>query len=341
MRALTVLALLGVVVGCSSSGALATDADPTDARTIDAGGPDALDGAVACVAPPRTTACPDQSEPFSMACLDRTRDCDCPIPPDSTCTGRFPTEGLTPAARWVPGPFTDARAWAGAWVWSPTPGPRTRLLVTLHGTAGHASAELYWWAPRVQAIRDCLGVDLGIVAVQYHDESAPDDAGYLSIESTTGGEPDLERLVDTVLSAERDAGRAAPGGHLFHGFSRGSANMYPLAVLDGATGQRWGTRFIADAGAWPLGTPGPSPIADAVAARRTDALAGVSFYVFYGAQDHDPDRGATQRNAADVVRMLGGEATVVEDPTGCHAVMEMGAESDRAFAALLWALDAP
>jgi hypothetical protein len=35
----------------------------------------------------------------------------------------------------------------------------------------------------------------------------------------------------------------------------------------------------------------------------------------------------------------GGQAKKVEDATGCHSVLETGLTAERAFPALLWALD--
>ncbi|MEW5855293.1 MAG: hypothetical protein AB2A00_41335 [Myxococcota bacterium] len=305
---------------------------------VDAGAPDAavsVDAGTSCEPPPRTTVCPDTTEPFQPHCYNAAAPCDCPTPPDDACISTFPTENVTLAARWVPGPFppNDPRSsWSGAWAWAPAATSTTRYLVTLHGTDETAAKELYWWHPRVQRLRECYGVDLGILAVQYHDPLAGAEEGYVQNEQ-------LVELVNHVLATERNAGRAAAGGHVFHGFSRGSANMYSLAVAD--TPPRWGTRYVANSGAWPPGGPRPPIVAQVLDQGSATALQGVSFYVFYSLQDHDPDTNGVnaQANAASVVRQLGGTAVVVEDETGCHSVMEMGADHDRAWPALLWALE--
>jgi hypothetical protein len=266
-------------------------------------------------------------------CFNSLVTCDCPSPPDEACIESFPLEGVSPTARWAPGPFTGARAaWAGAWVWAPNPTSATRYLVTLHGTDELAEKELYWWQPRVEKAVDCFGLNLGIIAVQYHDPAAATEEGYVANE-------ELYELVDHLLSVENQQARADVTGHIFHGFSRGSANMYSLAIYDGPA-NRWGTRYIANSGAWRPDSVPPPAIAGAVDQNNTTALAGVAFYIYFGGQDHDPDQNGRngQTNAAAVVTTLGATTRVVEYPSGCHSAMETGMGADQAWPALLWAL---
>lgn len=277
--------------------------------------------------PPRADACPITSDVFTPACYDPGASCDCPPYADEACVEGFPD---TIGARFEPGPV-DEVAYEGAWIWPLQGSASTRYLVAVHGSADLAVRELYWWYPRIAELRDCAGLDVGIIAVQWHDPTAAAEDGYLETD-------DLYALIDKRLSAEVAAGHAASSGHVFYGFSRGSARQYELAIVDRREHQ-WATRFIANSGAWPPDSPPPPEVAAAIDSGNATAAAGTSFYVFYGEQDHDPEQNGeiAQTNAAAVIEQLGATATLVADPTSCHSAFEEGEDADRAWPALIWA----
>jgi hypothetical protein len=206
-----------------------------------------------------------------------------------------------------------------------------RYLVTLHGSDETATKELYWWQPRAAALSACLGTDIGVLAIRYAR------GGTSGTEYLQWG--DINLLIDALPTGEVAAGYAAASGHAFHGFSRGSADLYAIAVLDGRDGSRWGDRFITNSGAWRPGASPPGPVADELAAGSTTALAGTEFLVFYGLQDHDQDQhghvGGSE--AARTVRRLGGEAEIWVDVDGCHSAFETSDRPSHAWDGLVWA----
>jgi len=330
---------LALVIGLTAVGCGTADAPArgTDAGSVGTGGDagsggEASGGAggapvVPCAPPPRSSACPLQTEPFAPHCFDAQKPCDCPTPADEDCMVGFPA---SVGAQKVEGPFAK-QTWADAWVWPADAPATTRYLVTLHGTAERSEKNFYWWYPRVLSLR-AAGLELGIIAAQYHDPQASAEEGYLDVEA-------IYTLLDHVLKAVFEAGRAAQSGHIFHGFSRGSANQYALSLLD-RRAARWSDTFIADSGAWPP-DQAPLPIVQDAIDAGEPVLNGVRFYCYYGLQDHDPDQNGVhaQTHAAAVVESLGGTATLVADPTGCHSAFLQGVDSDRAWAALHWALE--
>ncbi len=268
---------------------------------------------------------------WTAHCLDSRLPCDCPTPPEPACVEGVPASGrLTPAPRWVDN-VIEAHPWAGAWLWSPSPSPTTRYLVTLHGSDETAAKEFYWWQPRVEALTACTGSDIGVLAIQYGRATSS------GTEYLLWG--DINLLIDGILEGAVAAGYAARGGHAFHGFSRGSADLYGVAVLDGRDGSRWGTRFITNSGAWRPGASPPDPVAEELAAGSATALAGTEFLVFYGLQDHDQGQHGYigQSGAARAVRQLGGRVEIWVDVDGCHSAFEASDRPRHAWDALVWA----
>jgi hypothetical protein len=287
-----------------------------------------------CNHPPLPEDCPTKSEPWSAACYDPSLPCDCPTPPNESCVDGF-ADTLAPKPRWVGSiaALPASRNWAGAWVWHPgpaLPSPATRYLISLHGSKSNGVSQLYWWHDRILRLRECKGVDLGLIAPLYlKPNSEPGD--YLD-------QDEIYAVVDSVLQDEVKAGRAASSGHIFHGHSRGSANLYSLGVLDGKDGSRWAGHYVANSGAW-RNQP-PPPVFDALNKDDKTALSKTAYLIYYGLQDHDPDQNGVnaQNRAADVVKKLGGTVKIVEEAEGCHSTFLQGERSDHAFEALLWAL---
>lgn len=277
---------------------------------------------------PAAPACPPIASGTDLeSCLAPDAPCDCPFPPTATCVGAV-VSALSPPARRVdhllPGfPF------AGALIWSPSPGPDTKYLVTLPGTGGTAETELYHWQRLVDELSTCLARDIGVMAVEYENPATG--------RSLLWG--DLNLLIEALLAGEASVGLGAETGHAFHGFSRGAADLYGVAVLDGKDGLRRGTRFIANSGAWRPGTPMPEPLSEELVSGSRTALYGVEFLVHYGLQDHDQGQHGYvgSSGAARAVRKLGGEVELWVDPDGCHHAFELTDRPGHAWDALQWA----
>jgi len=145
-----------------------------------------------------------------------------------------------------------------------------KVILSLHGTGGCAEWMLNHWYQTSSAAHSWV-----LVALQYYD---PETRQY----------DDDEVIYRNLLAAldELQAHCPLSGSDFFyHGFSRGSAQSFPLAVRDRA-GRQLFTAFIADSGCSSLEYP---TLRDAPA----DALAGARFWMWCGENDVstvDPNR---------------------------------------------------
>ncbi len=327
------LVAFGAGAACAD---LPTDESPATSDPVQSWETDESEVVMAptCYGPPLPSSCGEASSPWTPACYDTSAACDCPPPRDEVCIATFPDRlsHVRELDDFVS--LEPDRRWAKALIWTPnTATSITRYIITLHGTDETAAKQLYWWHERVDVAGICSGEELGVLAIQYRNEHpAGPGSEYLDAE-------EIMAVVNEILTDEVDEGRAAESGHIMNGFSRGSANMYSLAVLDGIDGHRWAEHFIADSGAWEFGNPPPA-VDSALDTVEAEPLEDVRFYIYYGLQDHNPDLNGSvaQTNAADIVEALGATARVVANPDGCHSTFLQGEESDYAFGALMWAL---
>ena len=145
-----------------------------------------------------------------------------------------------------------------------------KLIVSLHGTGGCAEWMLNHWYQTSSADHSWA-----LVALQYYDRRSKqyDDDAVI-----------YQNL--RALWTELQNHCPVAGSRLFyHGFSRGSAQSFPIAVRDRAGDQLFAA-FIADSGCAGLDYP---TLRDAPA----DALAGARFWLWCGENDVstvDPDR---------------------------------------------------
>ncbi len=137
-----------------------------------------------------------------------------------------------------------------------------KVIITLHGTGGCAEWMLNQWYQA--AAREH---PWAIVALQYYD---PDTGQY-----------DDDAVIYENLKAlwgELSAHCPMAGSDLFyHGFSRGSAQSFPVAIRD-RTDARLFAAFIADSGC--AGSRYPT-----LQNQPADALAGARFWLWCGTED--------------------------------------------------------
>jgi len=214
-------------------------------------------------------------------------------------------------------PTPDGRSFILTWLPPGTtheanPSPCPPLIVTLHGSTGWAFNEFYLWHRFAQER------GLGIVALQWWRGRDADDY-YRPNEIY----PLLERaLADLKL---------APGDGLLHGFSRGSANCYAIAVIDRQRGQKFFSTVIANSGGYESSFPpnasidrgefGPAP------------LAGTRWILYAGGRDPNPKQSGlpAMRRTRDWLTGQHAEvALFIEDPQGDHGGFHHSPEHIRA-----------
>jgi len=181
---------------------------------------------------------------------------------------------------------------------------RRRVLVAVHGTGGSPEAEWNDWQAQVDAR------NWGYLGLKYLNDAT----GAYDDETTIYR--NFQVLVDDVRAA-CDLGNA----ELFLvGFSRGSAESFPVSYLD-LVDRRLLKAVGNNSGAWPPGGE-PTPTLQSMAARgdRT-AMSGLRFWMYCGEQDFVQGfpmcDGMAQ--ARDFVQTYGATvAALYRDPTGTH-----------------------
>ncbi len=217
--------------------------------------------------------------------------------------------------------------------WEQSPDPE--IVFTIHGNGGCAENNFKWWSEVAEAH------NYGVVALQYAEED---------VEDTDPREDfvfDEARAVYTNLVAAYDELQAhCPIDNVpivLHGFSRGSAMNYHLALMDrGAEGRHLFSAFIADSGGTgPTGTGDTPPgyLKDA----PQDAYHGARFWLYCGMKDEDGVRCDDMEKAQQLIQAHG--AVVDElyvDPTGGHGIFIRGRDeaTTPAIEAMLAYIDA-
>ncbi len=177
------------------------------------------------------------------------------------------------------------------------------LIVTLHGHDGWAFEAFHLWHPAAQER------GFGILAIQWWlgKGEAPED--YLTPE-------EVYRDVDETLKRLH----CRSGQVLFHGFSRGAANTYPVAALDrAAKGAHWFSLVVSDAGKANLDYPPVRDIDKGVYGPKP--FEGLHWVTYAGGKDTNPQRDGIEgmRETADWIRKLGGTVDkALEDPASGH-----------------------
>lgn len=180
-----------------------------------------------------------------------------------------------------------------------------RMLVGLHGTGGAPETEWSVDWKDIVAARGWAYVGLKYVndATGEHDSEAAVYANF-------------KALFDALTQA-CDLG--SPARYLV-GYSRGSAQAFPVAYLD-LKDRRYFSAIGNNSGAWLLDGPMTTTMQGIVSRNETTAFAGAKFWMYCGALDreHGYPMCDEMRNARTVVAAYGGTvARLYEDPTGGH-----------------------
>lgn len=190
-------------------------------------------------------------------------------------------------------------------LWYPegtNPGEPLPMVVTMHGHDGWAFDDFNVWHTHLKER------GYGFLAIQWWLGKGESINDYLLPN-------EIYRTIDDVLRREN----VKPGTALLHGFSRGSANIYPVAVMDRSLQNNYFALFIANAGKANSGYP---PI-DEIDSGRFGArpLEGSHWVTFAGGKDTEPDRDGIpgMREAGEWIKRHGGTVDLaIEDPEGDH-----------------------
>ena len=176
------------------------------------------------------------------------------------------------------------------------------MIVTMHGHDGWAFEDFHVWHSFLKergygflAVQWWLGEGEGI-----HDYLLPDE---------------IYRTIDEVFRKLN----VRPGTALLHGFSRGAANIYPVAALDRSQKNNYFALFVANAGKANSNYP---PVQEIEQGKFGAQPFASSHWVTYaGAKDPSPERDGIQgmRETGDWIRRFGGTVDLaIEDPAGDH-----------------------
>ncbi|MSR78337.1 MAG: hypothetical protein EXS63_08980 [Candidatus Omnitrophica bacterium] len=190
-------------------------------------------------------------------------------------------------------------------LWYPSskvPGKPVPMFAGLHGHGSWAFDEFFLWHDALEK-RGC-----GILAIQWWlggDESAE---GYLRPR-------EIYKILDQTFHREG----VQPGTVLLHGFSRGSANTYPVAALDTYTQNRYFALIIANSGKANADYPPVHEIIQGTYGEKP--FEGTHWATFAGGKDPHPERDGIQgmREAGKFIEQYGGTVDLaIEDPSQGH-----------------------
>ena len=194
-----------------------------------------------------------------------------------------------------------------------TTSPR-RVMVDLHGTGGAPETE---WSTDWRAIFTTR--NWAWIGLKYVDDTTGvhDDEGTIYA--------NIKTLL-TEVAASCDFG--SPSLFL-HGYSRGSANTFPIAYLD-IKDRRYFKAMGSNSGAWMLGGPLTTTMQGVVNRNETTAYAGTHFWMYCGGKDmeHGYPMCDEMTNAKTFVEGYGAHVErLYQDPTGGHGGLAKNADA--------------
>jgi len=196
--------------------------------------------------------------------------------------------------------------------WS-TSTPR-RVLVGLHGTGGAPETE---WSVDWKDIVSARG--WAYVGLKYVDDATGSHDGDTVIYAN------LKSTIDT-LAAACDFGSPAM---FLVGFSRGSAQSFPVAYLD-LKDRRFFKAIGNNSGAWTVGQPMVATMEAIVSRGETTAYSGSRFWMYCGERDmeHGYPMCDEMTNARTFITSYAGHVErLYEDPTGAHGGLAKNADA--------------
>lgn len=176
------------------------------------------------------------------------------------------------------------------------------VIVTMHGHNGWAFEDFHVWHSFLKER------GYGFLAIQWWLGQGESTQDYLKPQ-------EIYRVIDQTF----DELGVIPGRALLHGFSRGAANIYPVAVLDRNSHKNYFSLFIANAGKANSNYP---PVREIEEGRfGQQPLEGSHWVTYGGGKDTNLDRDGINgmRQAGEWIKRFGGTVDLaIEDPDGDH-----------------------
>ena len=176
------------------------------------------------------------------------------------------------------------------------------MVVTLHGHDGWAFEDFYVWHQFLKERK------YGFLAIQWWLGKGEAISDYLLPN-------EIYRVIDDVFRELE----VKPGTALLHGFSRGSANIYPVAAMDRSLKNNYFALFIANAGKANSNYPPVGEIEKGVFG--SEPFLGSHWVTYGGGKDPNPERDGIQgmREAGEWIKRFGGTVDLaIEDPDSGH-----------------------
>ena len=179
-----------------------------------------------------------------------------------------------------------------------------KIIISLHGTGGCAEWMLNHWYQTSSPAHSWV-----LVALQYYDRET----------KQYDGDEVIYQNLQTILDDLHTHCPIAGSDVFYHGFSRGSAQSFPVAIRDRAGRQAF-SAFIADSGCAGLDYPTLRNAPD-------DALTGAHFWMWCGENDVssvDPNRmtcGVMQTDMLPYVQNHGGVVdALIQEKGAAHGM---------------------
>jgi len=194
--------------------------------------------------------------------------------------------------------------------------PNRKLVMTLHGNGGCAEPLFRWWT-ELSGERN-----YAIVALQYAEED-PSTEDLIFDDSSQ-----IYENLNTALGQLQTHCPVDDVPVILHGFSRGSARTFELAMTDRSDeGTKTFATFISDSGTGFAETGGEIPpfLEDA----PPDAYSGARFWLYCGEQDHEGQTCIDMERMAQIILDLNGTIDdFYTNPTGGHGIFLTGEPGD-------------
>lgn len=206
---------------------------------------------------------------------------------------------------------SDRKSFYLTWFPEGTDPAKVPILVTMHGHASYAFEDFQVWHKYLKAR------GYGFLAIQWWLGGGEETEDYLKPE-------EMYRTFDQVLKKWN----VTPGRALLHGFSRGSANIYPVAALDRQTGNNHFCLFIANAGRANPNYPPVRQIEQGVFGEKP--FEGTRWITYAGGKDTNPNRDGfpAMRETGKWLKKYGGTVELaIEDPAFGHGGFHMNGKN--------------
>ena len=189
--------------------------------------------------------------------------------------------------------------------------PNKKMVVTLHGNGGCAEPLFQFWV-EMSAQRK-----YAVAALQYAEE---DSKGRLNFDDS----PQIYENLRAMLGELQTHCPIYDIPLVLHGFSRGSARTFEIAIMDRADdGMKAFSAFISDSGTGFPETYGRTP--QYLQNAAVDAYSGAHFWLYCGGRDHD---GQTCDDMKRMRQLLLAHGGTVDDlyinPIGGHGIFITG-----------------